>query len=85
MRPFSLRGSTCLRIVCAALAIGTVAPGAAAEEKGKDKAVLEARTKFRQAISLQTGGNWAGALALFREVAAVKRIIVSGSTRMRLA
>jgi hypothetical protein len=72
MRPFALRGSSCLRIVCAALAISTVAPGAAAEEKGKDKAVLEARQKFRQAISLQTGGNWAAALALFREVAAVK-------------
>jgi hypothetical protein len=72
MRPFVLRSSSCLRAVCAALALCAVAPGAAAEEKGKDKAVLEARQKFRQAISLQTGGNWAAALALFREVAAVK-------------
>jgi hypothetical protein len=72
MRPFVLRSSSCLRAVCAALAICAVAPGAAAEEKGTDKAVLEARQKFRQAISLQTGGNWAAALALFREVAAVK-------------
>jgi hypothetical protein len=71
MRPFALRSSS-LRALCAALAISTVAPGAVAEEKGKDKAVLEARQKFRQAISLQTGGNWAAALALFREVAAVK-------------
>lgn len=72
MRPFAFFGSSCLRAVCAALAICTVAPGAAAEDKGKDKAVLEARQKFRQAIALQTGGNWAAALALFREVAAVK-------------
>jgi hypothetical protein len=44
--------------------------GARAEEK--DKSVLDARQKFRQAISLQTGGNWAAALALFRDVAIIK-------------
>jgi hypothetical protein len=36
------------------------------------KAIAKARQKFRQAISMQTGGNWAAALGLFREVAAVK-------------
>lgn len=74
MRPSALFGSPRLRVACAALTLCVVAPNAAAEEKGKDKdkVVLEARQKFRQAIALQTGGNWAGALALFRDVAAVK-------------
>jgi hypothetical protein len=31
-----------------------------------------AREKFGQALALQTGGDWAGALTLFKEVAAVK-------------
>jgi hypothetical protein len=31
-----------------------------------------AREQFSQALSLQTGGDWAGALALLKEVAAVK-------------
>lgn len=51
--------------------LGSLAPEARAEDKN-DKAVLEARQKFLQAISLQTGGNWAAALALLREVAMVK-------------
>lgn len=41
-------------------------------EDSHDKAVLEARQRFLQAISLQTGGNWTAALALLREVAVVK-------------
>src|SRR6478752_6007463 len=45
---------------------------AEADEPAPDKSVLDARQKFRQAISLQTGGNWAAALALFRDVAGVK-------------
>src|SRR5215470_9475461 len=31
-----------------------------------------AREQFAQALALQTGGDWAGALALLKEVAAVK-------------
>jgi hypothetical protein len=51
----------------------TAGAPAAAQAQAEDPAALaEARQKFRQAVSLQTGGNWAGALALFREVATVK-------------
>jgi hypothetical protein len=49
-----------------------LAAGAHAADPAQDKAVQGARQKFRQAIALQTGGNWAGALALFRDVAGVK-------------
>jgi len=35
-------------------------------------AIKRAREQFNQALSLQTGGDWAGALALLKEVAAVK-------------
>jgi hypothetical protein len=35
-------------------------------------AIKLAREQFSQALSLQTGGDWAGALALLKEVAAVK-------------
>jgi hypothetical protein len=34
--------------------------------------IKRAREQFSQALSLQTGGDWAGALALLKEVAAVK-------------
>ncbi len=34
--------------------------------------IKRARDQFSQALSLQTGGDWAGALALLKEVAAVK-------------
>jgi hypothetical protein len=51
------------------LSLSIVAPFASAQD---DKAIKDARQKFRQAISLQTGGNWAAALGLFRDVAAVK-------------
>ncbi|MEI9947464.1 MAG: hypothetical protein WDO74_00380 [Pseudomonadota bacterium] len=35
-------------------------------------ALKRAREQFAQALALQTGGDWAGALALLKEVAAVK-------------
>lgn len=35
-------------------------------------ALKQAREQFSQALALQTAGNWAGALALFKEVAAIK-------------
>jgi hypothetical protein len=46
----------------------------AGQTRGSDNqdALLRARDKFRQAISLQTGGDWAGALSLLRQVAEVK-------------
>jgi hypothetical protein len=43
-----------------------------ATAQADDAALRQARERFRQAISLQTGGDWAGALSLLREVAAVK-------------
>jgi hypothetical protein len=36
------------------------------------EALKKAREQFGQALALQTAGNWAGALALLKEVAAVK-------------
>jgi hypothetical protein len=53
--------------VLALLAVTSVA-----RAQAEDAALRQAREKFRQAISLQTGGDWAGALSLLREVAAVK-------------
>jgi hypothetical protein len=51
-----------------------VAPSAAqAQGPSSDGDVLKrAREQFAQALALQTGGDWAGALALLKEVAAVK-------------
>lgn len=37
----------------------------------KDAELAEARTRFQQALALQSGGDWAGALALLEKVAAV--------------
>lgn len=37
-----------------------------------NEALKRAREQFGQALALQTGGDWAGALALLKEVAAVK-------------
>jgi tetratricopeptide (TPR) repeat protein len=51
------------------------APGAAWAQgpaAGEGDAIKLAREQFNQALSLQTGGDWAGALALLKEVAAVK-------------
>jgi hypothetical protein len=74
MRLSTLWASPRVRAVCAVLAAYSLAPNAAAadDKTEKDKAVLEARQKFRQAVAMQTGGNWAAALALFRDVASVK-------------
>ncbi len=45
---------------------------AQAAEQADDAAVARAREQFTQALSLQTAGDWAGALALLKQVAAVK-------------
>jgi hypothetical protein len=67
-RAGAVRAASCTLLACSLL----LSPGAKAEDPSQDKAMQGARQKFRQAIALQTGGNWAGALALFRDVASVK-------------
>ena len=68
---FAARGRMLHGVLLACALSTALAPAAHAADE-KDKAVLDARQKFRQAISMQTGGNWAAALQLFRDVAAVK-------------
>lgn len=60
------------RPLCLALALGAASlPHRSAH--AQDAAELqEARDKFQKALALQTGGDWAGALALLKEVAAVR-------------
>jgi tetratricopeptide (TPR) repeat protein len=48
----------------------TIAQAQAASSDGDG--LKRAREQFAQALALQTGGDWAGALALLKEVAAVK-------------
>src|SRR5882757_7592171 len=62
-------------LIFSAAAAVCAAPGAArAQGSGvvDGDAIKRAREQFSQALSLQTGGDWAGALALLKEVAAVK-------------
>ncbi|HEY6727295.1 MAG TPA: hypothetical protein VI197_24845 [Polyangiaceae bacterium] len=60
-----------LRPLCLALLLGTGSPIESAH--AQDAAELQAaRDKFQKALALQTGGDWAGALALLKEVAAVR-------------
>lgn len=60
-----------LRPLCLALLLGM---GSSTEvAQAQDAAELQAaRDKFQKALALQTGGDWAGALALLKEVAAVR-------------
>ena len=60
------------RPICLALALGMgfVGPREAAAQDAAE--LQEARDKFQKALALQTGGDWAGALALLKEVAAVR-------------
>src|SRR5688572_23019369 len=60
-----------VRVVCLALLLGT--GGTLAPAHAQDATDLQAaRDKFQKALALQTGGDWAGALALLKEVAAVR-------------
>lgn len=60
-----------LRPLCLALLLGT--GGSIGSAHAQDAAELQAaRDKFQKALALQTGGDWAGALALLKEVAAVR-------------
>jgi hypothetical protein len=45
---------------------------AAAADKEKQAALAKARQQFQQAIALETAEDWAGALSLFQQVAAIK-------------
>src|SRR5882724_10120991 len=59
--------------LCAAGALNVAPRSAAAQAPAADAdGIKRAREQFSQALSLQTGGDWAGALALLKEVAAVK-------------
>src|ERR1700712_2463504 len=61
-------------MLCAAGAVCGAPNAARAQGSGAagGDAIKLAREQFSQALSLQTGGDWAGALALLKEVAAVK-------------
>jgi len=60
-----------LRPLCLALLLGI--GGSIGSAHAQDAAELQAaRDKFQKALALQTGGDWAGALALLKEVAAVR-------------
>jgi len=60
-------------ICCAFSALCSAPNSARAQTPAPDNDALKhAREQFGQALALQTGGDWAGALALLKEVAAVK-------------
>jgi hypothetical protein len=55
------------------LAAASVGPGAVAQDaKSRTSAIDRARAQFHQGLALETAGDWAGALALFQQVALVK-------------
>jgi hypothetical protein len=59
----------------AALGLSSLAAPARAQDPSVDRsteALKRAREQFGQALALQTAGDWAGALSLLKEVAAVK-------------
>ena len=60
-------------LILGSLAAFSTAPCSAQAQGPSDGDSLKrAREQFGQALALQTGGDWAGALALLKEVAAVK-------------
>src|SRR5450432_4462547 len=69
LKPWVARSSwllCSLAALCGAPNVTRAQGGAGGDE------IKLAREQFGQALSLQTGGDWAGALALLKEVAAVK-------------
>jgi hypothetical protein len=63
------------RVFCVALvaAIPALQPSLAFGQTPPDAAALtKARSQFQQALSLETAEDWAGALSLFQQVAAIK-------------
>jgi hypothetical protein len=70
----ALRRSAALSLVLS-LGFGAVPATAFAQDPAADtsaEALKRAREQFGQALALQTAGDWAGALTLLKEVAAVK-------------
>ncbi len=60
-------------LCCAVSALCGAPTSARAQAPAADSdAIKKAREQFGQALALQTGGDWAGALALLKEVATVK-------------
>ncbi len=82
VRPAHRRGSQgAFRFAAALACIGALAPRAvhaqspgpeARAEAAAEQELAAAREKFSQALALQTGGDWAGALLLLKEVAEFK-------------
>jgi len=68
VRAWRLAGALCL----AAATLGSSGVSYAAPTAEETAALNKAREQFRQAISMEAAGDWAGALSLLREVAAVK-------------
>ena len=69
--PWSRRICSCVALALAtSLAAGHVVSPAFAQPEQED--LSRARAKFQQATELEQGGNWAGALQLFREVGQVR-------------
>lgn len=58
--------------VLAASASRTIAAPPGARTGPSEEELSSARKKFQKALALQTGGDWAGALALLKEVAEIK-------------
>ena len=58
--------------LCAASTLCVAPSSLQAQTPADSDTIKRAREQFSQALSLQTGGDWAGALALLKEVAAVK-------------
>jgi len=58
--------------LCATSALCGAPRSVQAQAAADGDTIKRARDQFSQALSLQTGGDWAGALALLKEVAAVK-------------
>lgn len=70
-------GSLSRLLLCSSLVLSSAgvfsAPRSAFAQGPSDvEALKKAREQFGQALALQTGGDWAGALALLKDVAAVK-------------
>ena len=59
-------------VLCSLGALCAAPVTARAQVAADGDAIKRAREQFGQALALQTGGDWAGALALLKEVAAVK-------------
>ena len=74
-RPLRPRLGSCAALICLALGVALSPASAWAQDPGADssaEALKRAREQFGQALALQTAGDWAGALTLLKEVAAVK-------------